>query len=58
MNITPTRKVTAATIGAAVSGLLSWLLVDELGVLASWPEAYITIVLVFAFGWIIPEKDV
>ena len=55
MNVAPTRKVTAATFGAALSGFIGWLLETQFEVVTHWPTEYVTIIIVFAFGWFIKD---
>lgn len=55
--MTPTHKVTAATLAAAVATIATWLL-GEAGIdVPEGIDAAITVVLVFAAGWVVPERE-
>ena len=50
------RKVTGATVGAALGEILSAGLIEGLG-LDWWPRIPTTIVLTFVVGYLVPEKS-
>ena len=50
------RKVTGATVGAALGEIISAGLIEGLG-LDWWPRIPATIVLTFVVGYLVPEKS-
>lgn len=52
----PTRKVTAASVGAAVGAIVGWFLRDQLG-WDTFPVESLPVVFTFAFGWWVRETS-
>jgi hypothetical protein len=56
----PTKKVTAFVLGGALTIVAFWFLIDVLGALEDWPEAWVLGSFVLIVGavvaWIVPES--
>ena len=58
-DLLPKVKVTAYVLGAALSLVILWLIVDVFGLLDEWPPTHIVVAWVIIIGfivaWLVPE---